>query len=65
MSAMLKGTLERVDIGGAASVVLVVVAALFLAIAYWAIRADSAGLFERVGRLPLENEGKLEENDHE
>ncbi len=64
MAAMLKGTLERTDLGGTASVVLVILAALFLAIFAWAIRADSARVFERASRMPLDEEG-TKEIDHE
>lgn len=53
---MLKGAIDRADVGGAASGVLLAVAVLFFAIAIWAVRAEAAGHFERAGRLPLEDE---------
>lgn len=56
MSAMLRGAVERAEIGGVACAVLVVVAALFFAIAVWAVRADSARVFERASRMPLADE---------
>ncbi len=53
MSAMLRDAVQRAEVGGLASIVLVVVAALFLAIAVWAVRADSARVFERASRMPF------------
>lgn len=58
MGALLKSTIERTDVSGVASIVLVLVAALFLAIAIWAVRAESGRVFERASRLPLDEEAR-------
>lgn len=53
MSAMLRDAVARAEIVGVASFVLIFVAVLFLAITVWAVRADSARVFERASRMPF------------
>lgn len=56
MGAMLKEAVSRSGVGLPACVVLVAVAALFAAIAVWAMRSNSKAVFESASRLPFHDE---------